>query len=673
MVKTFLHIFFLLLLFLIFNSWLTPGTLSSGDWLYKYHDSLSDIPLIPSVWDPLVGDRIGGNAAFLLGLNTYYIDTAFVFLNAMQLPWEIYERVIWYIPSILIAFYSSYFLFRKIFPNRNELYACFAGFIFATNTYFLMTVGGGQIAVGMAYSLAPFVINKFYTVLENIKDNKRKYFFTSSVIAGFVFSLQVLFDLRYAYITLAAVILLFIFSFVKNKSNALFLYVLCLPLSSAFLLHAFWISPFVASGQSPLQQLGDNYGTVESLQFFSFAKFENTFSLLHPNWPDNIFGKVGFMRPEFLLIPLMAFSVLLFPLPKTNKSKRAISYFALIAIIGTFLAKGTNDPLGQVYAWLFQTIPGFNMFRDPFKWYTLIALSYAMLIPYSLWSVLHFLKEHHWGRCTLRYITAIAWIVVYCFTLAPAFGGQLQGTFKPQELPSDYKKLEVFLSGQEEFFRTMWVPHPTNIAYVSYKHPRISATEFLKIHDRKKLLKNFDTHKNHNLLQTSGVRYVIVPFASRGEIFTEDRTYSEKEYKRTIESLRKISWLKEIPGFGRVVVFEIEGYKDHFWIENNTAATISYDMKHPTQYELSVQTVKKGDILIFNEGFDSHWKAKLENKELPSSQYKDRFNAFILPKEGSYSVNISYETQKYVQIGLLVSCAAFMTLIFIMLYKKYKR
>ena len=34
-------------------------------------------------------------------------------------------------------------------------------------------------------------------------------------------------------------------------------------------------------------------------------------SLLHPNWPENLFGKVYFLQPEFLILPILAFSAFL--------------------------------------------------------------------------------------------------------------------------------------------------------------------------------------------------------------------------------------------------------------------------------------------------------------------------------------------------------------------------
>ena len=157
-------------------------------------------------------------------------------------------------------------------------------------------------------------------------------------------------------------------------------------------LHAFWLLPTLVTHGSAISEFGAIYTSSNSIAFFSFAKFEDAFGLLHPNWPENIFGLTHFMRPEFLLLPFLAFSSLLF-VAKENKKNTYVLFFALLALLGAFLAKGVNDPFGGVYLWFFDHVPGFIMFRDPTKWYLLIVLSYSVLIPYTVGKVYEVLRR----------------------------------------------------------------------------------------------------------------------------------------------------------------------------------------------------------------------------------------------------------------------------------------
>ena len=150
----------------------------------------------------------------------------------------------------------------------------------------------------------------------------------------------------------------------------------------AVLVHSFWVLP-VALGGSSAAALGEEFTNPGMLKFLSVADFSHAISLLHPNWPENLFGKVYFMQPEFLVLPVIAFASLLFIKP-TTKNKQLITYFSLLALIGAFLAKGVQEPGGAVFQWMFAHIPGFVMFRDPTKFYVYIALGYSILIPFTL-------------------------------------------------------------------------------------------------------------------------------------------------------------------------------------------------------------------------------------------------------------------------------------------------
>lgn len=314
------------------------------------------------------------------------------------------ERLVWWIPFLFIGFISSFLLSRNIF--KNVFFSFLASFIYLCNTYILLIIGGGQIAgIGQAYAFAPFVVLSYIILLKNPTLNK-------AIIAGFAVAISVMFDLRMTYITLVGIglyiLIRLIFklqdrsSFFKNTSGVVknLIYIFVIPGVIVLLLHSFWLIPLAIVRQNPLFQLGSAYDTAAAVKFFSFATFENAFGLLHPNWPENIFGKVGFMKPEFLILPILAYSSLLFVIrnkEKQNKEQKQenmyVLYFVLLGLVGSFLAKGANDPFGGVYLWMFSHVPGFIMFRDPTKWYLLIVLSYAMLIPYTVGKIYEMLKR----------------------------------------------------------------------------------------------------------------------------------------------------------------------------------------------------------------------------------------------------------------------------------------
>src|SRR6185503_16152979 len=100
---------------------------------------------------------------------------------------------------------------------------------------------------------------------------------------------------------------------------------------------------------------------------------------------------------------------------------------------GAFLAKGANDPFGGVYIWMFEHIPGFIMFRDPTKWYVLIAFAYAVLIPFSIWRI------HNWLNSKFKnqqYVSLLFLCLVFTlilFLIRPALRGEITGTFTQRQ------------------------------------------------------------------------------------------------------------------------------------------------------------------------------------------------------------------------------------------------
>jgi hypothetical protein len=82
--------------------------------------------------------------------------------------------------------------------------------------------------------------------------------------------------------------------------------------------------------------------------------------------------------------------------------------------------------------------------------------------------------------------------------------------------------------------------------------------------------------------------------------------------------------------------------------------------------------VKKGDVLVFSEGYDKGWAARLasqqvESHKVESRKYHNRFNSFVLPEDGSYSLEVYYGPQKWVDIGIWISAATLIAIAFLVI------
>ncbi len=616
----------------IFHSWFGNTPLSSGDWSFHFPEEISHFILLPSSWMFWYQEGLGGNWVFLTGLETYFLTTARLFCQLTGLSWTISERIFWYMPFLLIGTYASVFLMRTVFPKLVSWWL--TPVIFLTNTYILMITGGGQMGIAMAYALAPLVLAQFIRLVHTAT-------FRRAIITGLTLSLMILFDPRIAYVVIVGAVSYWAVTMVFEKAARVrSVYFLGIPFVIAGLVHTFWVLPFVIFRVNPIESLGSAYNSIGAVTFFSFADFSHALALLHPNWPENLFGKVYFLQPEFLLIPILAFSAFL-----NRKTSPSIISMGVMAILGVFLAKGANDPGGGIYLWLFSYVPGFNVFRDPTKFYLLIAIAYSILIPVALDRI---------GKKIVTVIFVLFWLV----TIRQAVAGQLGGTFVPHTVPTEYEVLKDVIN-QPEYFRTFWVPHWERYGFSAYMHPAIDAGSVLDTSTPSAMLAWIDSQEGKYQLARWSVKYVILPYDAQAELFLDDRKYSEKQrnvYETALDANPHIT-KKIIPGMSpKLSVYETSGYNDHFWLEQGSGGgTLSWRMTSPTNYTLSVSGLDRQTQLIFSESYDPYWQLDIGGKTIRSQKTQDSLNSFSLPVLATASGTLAYLPQRYVWIGLVVS------------------
>lgn len=671
--KNFYFIFVFLLFVLIFRNWFYLNVISSGDFSFISASRLQDVSLMPYAWGWNLA--VGGLGAFVSPFSWLHYAEAIplFFAKSFSLNWSLVERIFYFYPLLITLIVIPSFVFKKFFPKSK--FAFFSTLIFSLNTYILMLIGGGQIFISLSYAIAPLVFYLFF-----VSFNQKK--LSLSFLTGLALSLQVMLDLRIAYVTIFAFLLYLLFNIDFSKKFLLrIVYCLGVPFLITFLLNSYWIIPTLVLRTNPLYDLGQIYTSFGAVKFFSFATLENTISLLHPNWPENLFGKVSFMRPEFLIIPILAYSSLFFIKNEERKIKKYIVFFAILGLLGAFLAKGANDPFGFIYIWMFDHIPGFIMFRDPTKWYLLIAISYSILIPFTIGKIYEYLGNlKRFSVFSLfnninprlkilnpKNIFLFAVIIYLLFLINPALFGKLSGAFKSTVIPSDYIKLEKYLSSDKNFYRVLWFPVVQRFGYYSNLHPAMPAREFFKEADDKLLVEKFKQKETQRTLTNSSVKYIIIPYDSQGEIFLKDRKYNNNLYLFTLEQLKPTPWLKNVRQIGKIYIFEIENYKDHFWTDSKTLS-IKYERISPVNYKLYLENVKSNDKLIFSEKYDKNWTLQeVDNAKniLYSVPYDKAFNSFNLQEEGSYTAQLYYGPQIYVITGIIIG---FITLVLTLFY-----
>jgi len=680
--KKVLILFPILIVISVYYRWFFLPDIIGGDWLYLFKESLENYYFLVPSWNTWQGNGLGGTNPIYF-LQSFEYLTVFI-ATFLHIPWPIIYKFFWFGFFIFSSVSSSMYLLSVVLPKTTLWQRLIAAMIFISNTYVLMLVGGGQMGVALAYSVAPLVLARFIKVIDHIIDSNKNFQFSIfnfqlALLAGLTLSLQALFDPRIAYTIMIAVTIYLLFKVRKNILNILLLifHTFIIPGLITLLLHIFWILPLIVFSQNTCERFCEAYTGVGIVRFLSFSTFSQGLSLLHPNWPENIFGKVGFMKPEFILIPVLAFFSLLFLSNSAMKQfhNRVILFFALLGIVGAFLAKGANPPFGDFYLWLFENIPGFEMFRDPTKFYLLVALSYSVLIPFSIYSIYKWLsskckvqsaklqfKIQNYSLSLILIFFIIHWVVL----IHPAIFGQLGGTLKKHEVPKEYVMLKDFLHKQPEFFRTLWVPRQQRFTFLSNIHPSVEAGALFNATSSAQAIRGIK-EKGYQYFSELAVKYVIVPYDSLGEFFLTDRKYDKIIPEKISKSLENVPWLKKINGFGNITIFEVLLPKNHFWLEKS--GKISYKMVSPTQYIVNVSTIH-GQKLTFSEKYNPSWVAKVGDKAIKSKKTLNNLNSFALEK-GGYDLEVIFLQDKAYGYGRAISLVAFLgVLFFIFKYRK---
>jgi hypothetical protein len=509
--------------------------LNAGDLGFFWKEQIQAFSWLPQIFHANLG--FGVSLFSSLWLN-FPFQLVVKLLSSIGLSWFIIDKLLW-LSVIIVAAISSYTL-AKYFLKR-KIYGVLASIIYITNTYALLLFGGGQLGVALAYALSPIVLLNFITSSDKESDYKRCV--ADGIKNGLLLSLLIIFDLRLAYLIIGAITVYLIFR--KNIRNSLhvILFSYVVPFAVALFIQMFWILPLLLVGAGS-SSLGGQFTDPGMLKFLSFADFSHAISLLHPNWPGNLFGKVYFLQPEFLILPVLAFSSLLF-LKQTTKNKQQRTYFTSLALIGAFFAKGVQEPFGGIFQWMFTHIPGFILFRDPTKFYLFTAIGYSVLIPIALSQL----------SSRIRNVGIILFIIFWCFTIRAVFVGQVAGNFRPLTLTPEYMQLKDELVNDTVPSRTLWIPGPDKFVFSSEIHPVLSSDELFHNASASAMIGIINTPEFEKTIWENGVGYVIVPHDPEKRMFLTDYKFDTALRENLITALNKSS-LQRVPAFNDLEVYK---------------------------------------------------------------------------------------------------------------------
>lgn len=611
---------------------------ASGDSEFFYVEKLRDLTFFPDVWKGQEG--LGVSSLQYLWLDYPYRLINFL-LSRLGFSWFVIDKL-WWILVFSLAIFSAYKLMSLV--PIPKFFKGIGSLIYATNTYILLLFDGGQLGVALCYSVIPFVLYATYQYLTS-----HKIAIKESIKCGLLLAITLFLDIRIFYIftlliTFLVIILIFNKKFIFSKNYLIIPFII-------MCINSFWLLPSIQYKDSLSTFVTNTTTTDSGLRYFSVANFTDSLSLLHPNYPDNIFGYVYFFKPEFLIIPIIGFAILFGTLSWVT------ILFTLIGLVGAFLAKGVQQPFGEVYTFLYTYFPGFFLFRDPTKWYILTAISYTILIPQTISLIATKFK----GK---QYFILALFLLFWIFSLRYIFIGKVRGNVTPAVLTQDYKNLKNVLIEDSVLGRTVWLPTIERFEYSSDIHPAVSGGSIFSESSASGITKLLDDELTLTKISSIGGRYIIVPEDIDKKIFLDSYTFNEDLRTDLIKKLDSKISLQRMSGFKRLAVYKNMNAQSLFSTQYSKVEAI------PERYDtwkISLPDRETEDTLRTLISYDPNWRLSINGVGL-NPVLDNGFMNFALPRGHNNLVSLEYLPTKTAKIGAifsLISLTAFVLILFI--------
>jgi hypothetical protein len=651
----------LLVAVLVYNKWfLTNSIFGWGDWGFHFTETAREWFSWPSVW------ASSGLGSVDISLFMYLPVRVFESLLSHYFDFNYFDKIVFLYPSVIISAVGAFLLVKSVLKNTTA--AIIGSFVYLFNTYILL-INTGHFTVSVAFGIGIFVFLFYQKTLET-----KKYFW--AILTGLVAFLQTSYEPRSFYLTAWILLLYFVYFLWKEnqlspKSITKNVLLSMIPVVMTILLNSFWLIALYTNTSL-------FSGVVAGRQLYGEGHFiiQRAFTMFHPFWTGShrwIGADPQFIFWWFWLIPFVAFMGFWF-----NKKNGQVVFWTIISLLGIFLTKFTSQPFTGVYLWLYQHLPGFNVFRESSKFNYLVDLGYAVLIASFITTIMN-ANMCKW----FKWLLTIGITSLFLINAIPVFTGDLGKLLTPRNIPNDYLILKKFIQKQPDFFRTLYFPGSSRWGYLDSTHPSVSTSGLIQSDWREinnyiktglefspleELTDILNTSKSNDLLDQSSIKYVIVPTLDleNEEMFIYSR---EVPREKAIKFLDQLPYLKKIDiGTSDLVVYENYQVKPHLYLNINTQ--IQAFQKAPSQFDFALTNLNTENKLFFSESFSSGWKLRLgefswwkslidknyfesNEKHLKSNYGLNEYVLGNLPKETK--VTLYFTPQAWVNIGSIIS------------------
>lgn len=689
-------------------NWFNPiSMLTFGDWYYWPKTAIIQLWNSGGTW--LNFWNFGKPN---IQINFYFFELIWSFIGYLGFSFDVAAKITFFIPIAIFGFLSSFVLFKRL--TKENLVSLTVALFYGTTTYFLIMQSGAP-SIAFVYALTPLILFLF---IESLEKNR----LCNWIIFVLIYWIGVNYEVRIMYIVSLIIIFYFLFFHIKEIrkywKNLLISILLLLALS------LFWLLPTIMGGLTKEISLVANRGLFDDFLYkltYAITLFHNSWTGVYPNQefvPQPIIWYFWIV-PIFILVSLFFIN---------NKYKKEILFFGIISLIGIFLTKQSAPPLPNLYQWLYNHFPGFNLFREASKFNLITLIGYTGLLTYGLLSIKKTVSNSK--KKYLFYICIGIIMIISICNMKPLVTKEIGTLFVTRQPPGDYLLFKNFVLKEDGFFRTFWTPRDSRWGIFTNQKPRISNIdiissewgknvslnpEYINLSVNEQITEIFKIKDANELFDISSIKYVIVPIRD----FTNDDDFfiyyggSENANIREwyISELDKVEWLKKIDiGTKDLVTYENENFRPHIYMTKEQETIyqelpyekVDFEQKNPSEYKVHLKNVSEPFYLNFSESYHPDWGVKIGNFNWFSAIFEKNYflkgenhmknnaglNSFYIDtgyvcndnnctknEDGSYNFDLTlyFKPQSYFYLGLIISGTTLVGITGYLLYDFKKR
>jgi hypothetical protein len=336
------------------------------------------------------------NSSWQSDVNTGRAETEFMYhtlysLAYFPLTWfglgAVFVQKVFFVVGTFLPGFFMYLFLRKFFGEKvNSLMPLASAFFYMFNPHTMLMPLTFNLTKYAVYLTLPLYAHFIFSIF-NARPFEKKVFvgllfiLVSPLCSSAVINIA---EAAPLFVVLGA---LFIFEFFSHENKVRNLSVFLGILVCSFLLNFWWLSTsfytLFASRNDILSSLGgfkapDSH-VFDALRLFGFwALVGYNRKIPYFSFGEFYYSKRGvlltFLIPITVFLPLFYLNLKFSVTSLSKKLKWKVLFFTFLAFVGIFLVKGSQAPGGKIYTGLYEAVPLFKIFREPFAKFSLISL-----------------------------------------------------------------------------------------------------------------------------------------------------------------------------------------------------------------------------------------------------------------------------------------------------------